>query len=194
MASKKYFLSEVELSIIREHYDGSTLAINKIMRLMNSKYPRWYIRRIAAENGWAKAKKTAWDPCEEEWLSEKFPIKGFVAIQNGLKKINGGILRSRPAIVLKAKRLHISKHSDGFTMRMMEDLLGVDHRKIKRWVHLGYLKGSRKGTDRTEAQGGDMWHFKASSIRDFIITYPEEIDIRRVESFNFINLVANLME
>lgn len=193
---KKYFLSLDELSFIRDCYDGSTLAINKILCFLNRegfKCPRWYVRRIAAENGLAKCKKVKWNSKEEEWLAENFPKKGFMALRNGLKKINGGIGRSRTAILLKAKRIHISKHSDGFTMRMMEDLLGVDHKKIQQWISLGMLKAKRKGTERTAVQGGDMWHFDSSKIREFIISNPDQIDIRKVEQENFIYLVAGLM-
>ena len=197
MARKKYYLTEDELRIVRDHYDGSTLKINKILRILNAggpKYSRWYIRRVAANNGWARKKERYWTAKEEEWLSERYPKKGMVALQNGLKKINGGFLRTRTAIVLKIKRLHINKRSNGLTMRMMEDLLGCDHHKIERWMALGLLEAKRKGTDRKETQGGDMWHFEPKRIREFVINHPDQIDIRRVEPISFIHLVAGMME
>ena len=196
MSAKKYFITEDELRVIGYHYDGSEIKLNKIMRILNAsgpKYPRCYIRRIASEHGWARPKIADWSQAEEEYLSKNYPRKGWVAIQNCLKRINGGIHRTPCAIVLKAKRLHINKRSDGLTMRMMEDLLGVDHHKIERWMHLGFLAAKRKGTNRTEVQGGDMWHFEPRIIREFVITHPEEIDVRRVEPINFIYLLADLM-
>ncbi len=197
MSARKYFPTEDELRVIRDYYDGSTVKIGKIMRILNAsglKYPRWVIRRIAQENGWARAKTPDSNTAEEEWLCENYPRKGWVALQNGLKKLNGGVMRSRTAIIMKKKRLHINKRSGGLTMRMMEDLLGCDHHKIERWMALGILKAKRKGTDRTDVQGGDMWHFEPRRIREFVINNPEEIDIRRVEPMNFIHLIAGLMD
>jgi hypothetical protein len=78
-------------------------------------------------------------------------------------------------------------------MRMVEDLLGADHHKIERWIEHGWVKNGRKGTNRTEAQGGDMRHFEAKDLREFIINNPDEIDLRRVEPMSFIQLVAGLM-
>jgi hypothetical protein len=193
---KKYFPTEDDLRVIREHYDGTTVKINKIMRILNAagpKYPRWHIRHIAQSNGWARTKEPNWSTPEIKWLAENYPRKGMVALQNGLKRINGGILRTRTAIVLKKKRIHINKRSDGLTMRMMEDLLGSDHHKVKRWMKLGLLEAKRKGTDRKEIQGGDMWHFEILKVRKFIISNPTEIDIRRVEPVSFIHLVSGMM-
>lgn len=196
MGAKKYFPTEDELGAIQKYYDGTPLKLNKIMRILNAggnKYPRWYVQRVASERGLSRTKSANWTKQEEEYLMENYPSKGWVVIQNGLKRINGGVHRTPCAILLKKKRLHINKRSDGLTMRMMEDLFGIDHHRVERWMNLGYLNAKRKGTDRTEAQGGDMWHFDIKTVRDFVISYPEEIDIRRVEPLNFIHLLAGLM-
>jgi hypothetical protein len=127
----------------------------KIVRLLGHRYPRWYVKRKAQEMGLARChKQPDWSEKEVEYLHKHFPSKGFIAIQKGLKRINGGVLRSITGIVLKKRREGINKRSDGFTMRMVEDLLGADHHKIEKWVHFGWLQDGRKGTERTEAQGG----------------------------------------
>jgi hypothetical protein len=194
MSARKYFLTPGELHVIKDYYDGSTLRLNKIMRLLGSKYPRWHVQRKAAELGLAKPKPAVWSEKEEEWLHENFPRKGYQAIQASLRRINGGIWRSPCAILLKAKRLHINKRSNGLTMRMMEDILGQDHKTISTWIERGLLTATRKGTARTEIQGGDMWHFEPKKVRDFIIANPEKVDLRRVEPVSFIHLVAGMME
>lgn len=194
MSKRKHFLTDDEIKIILSFYDGTTIKTNKIMRLLGHKYPRWYVKRKAQEMGLARChKQPDWSEKEVEYLHKFFPQKGFVAIQNGLKRINGGILRSITAITLKKRRLHINKRSDGFTMRMVEEIFGTDHHKIEKWVHLGWLQDGRKGTERTKAQGGDMHHFRSENLRNFVINYPEEIDIRRVEKMTFIQLIAGLI-
>lgn len=196
MSKRKYFLSEDEIQLIRRYYDGKTISTNKIVRLLDHRYPRWYVKRKAREWGLAKCfMMPDWSEKEVEYLHAHFPRKGFVAIQNGLKRINGGILRSVTAITLKKRREHINKRSDGFTMRMVEDLLGTNHHKIEKWVRMGWLKDARKGTLRTSIQGGDMHHFEAKNLRSFVIEHPEEIDLRKIEGMNFyfIQLIAGLL-
>lgn len=194
MSARKYFPSEDELQLIRRYYDGTTTATNKIMRLLDHRYPRWYVKRKAREMGLVRCPRMPdWSEEEVEYLHKHFPNKGFIAIQNGLKRLNGGKLRSVTAIALKKKREHINKRSDGFTMRMVEELLGADHHKIEAWVNKGWLKDGRKGTNRTPAQGGDMHHFEAVNLRDLVINHYEEIDLRRVEKFYFIQLVAGML-
>jgi hypothetical protein len=193
VSSKKYFPDKEEIGIIEEIYDGSTIRINKIMRLLGGKYPRWYIRRLATQMGLARVKEPNWSEIEINWLHKNFPRKGWSALQSGLRRINGGQSRSRTAIQLKAKRESLNKRSDGFTLSMLMVLLGVDHHKIHRWLSLGLIEATRKGTDRKEVQGGDMWHFTEKDIRKFIINYPEEIDLRRVEKYTFIDLLAARM-
>ena len=187
---KKYFPTPEEIKIVTDLYDGTSIRIDKIMRLTAHKYPRWYIKRLAGGLGLVKAKMPDWNEEEVEYIHRNYPRKSFVAMQRALKRMNGGVHRSHTAILLKAKREHINKRSDGLTMRMMEDLMGADHHKIERWLSLGLLTAKRKGTERKEAQGGDMWHFEPNRVREFIINNPEEIDLRRVEPLNFITLVA----
>ncbi len=194
MSARKYFLTEAETALILRYYDGKTTSTNKIMRLLEHRYPRWYVKRKALEMGLARCTRMPnWSEKEIEYLHKEYPRKGFVAIQNALKRRNGGILRSVTAILLKRKREHLNKRSDGFTLRMVETLLGADHHKIESWVVRGWLKDGRKGTDRTPAQGGDMHHFEARDLRDFVVHHYEEIDLRRVEKFYFIQLVAGLL-
>lgn len=190
MSRKKYFPTEDELALIRDNYDGTTVKTNKIMRLTGHKYPRWYIRRIACDMGLTRAKPVVWSEAEIEYLHRAHPKQGYVALRNGLMRINGGISRSRTAIRLKTKCIGINKRSGGFTLRMVENLLGADHHKIGRWMRMNLLTAKRKGTERTAAQGGDMWHFEADALRDFVINNPDQIDIRRVEKHSFIDLLA----
>ena len=193
MAARKYNLTEEEKKIIGDLYDGTTVRIDRIMQLMDDKYPRWYIRMMANEMGLARPKPGDWSDREVEALHQYYPRLSFARVAKKLKGINGGIWRSPTAIRLKAKRQHINKRSDGFTMRMVEDLLGADHHKIEKWIDRGWLKNGRKGTNRTEAQGGDMRHFESDDLREFVINHTGEIDLRRVKPMSFIQLVAGLM-
>jgi len=188
---RKYYLSEREQKIIRDLYNGTTVKLNVIMMRLNRKYPRWYVRRAAQEMGLSRCKEPAWNQKEVAYLLDHYHIRGYVAMRNALKSLNGGFTRTRTAIHLKTKRLRICKSSEGYTMLGMCALFGVDHHKIKEWMSKGYLRGKQRGTNRKKCQGGDMWYFEDAWLRSFIIRHPEEIDLRRVEKNAFIGLLAS---
>jgi len=195
MAKRKYFPTENELQTIRDLYDGTTVKINIIMMRLGRKYPRWHIRKLAQEMGLAKSSKMPnWSPEEEEYLEDKYHRWGYVALRNGLMRINGGVSRSRTAIKLKAKRLQVTKGAEGFVMIGIQALLGCDHHKIHRWIDHGWLAAKRRGTERKKSQGGDMWYFRPEDLRTFIINHPDEIDLRRVAKHEFITLLADEKE
>lgn len=193
MYRKKYFPTEAELAIIRENYDGSSLRLNKIMRLLGRKYPRWYVRRKARDMGLARVKEPDWTEAEESYVHDKYPRMGLKKLRTGLIR-NCGFPRSTTAIRLKIKRLGIvAAGGEGFTKRGLQNLLWAgqeNHHIITRWVSNGWLKAMRRGTLRKAVQGGDTWYFSPEWVRAFIIAHPEEIDLRLVDPIAFIRLVA----
>ncbi len=193
MMRRKYFPTGEELQIIRDNYDGSTLNTNKIMRLLGRKYPRYFIRKKAAELGLTRSKKCRWTQEEEAYLADKYPEYGLKKLQKGLK-LKFGVFRSTTAIKLKLRRLHcLSRDGEGFTMRGLCDFLWAgkeNHHLIMRWIEKGWLKGKRRGTLRTQNQGGDSWCFSPENVRSFVIAHPEEIDLRCIDPVSFIRLIA----
>ena len=180
---RKYNLTEQEMSVILRDYDGRTETIDKIVNLLGDKYPRWHIRKVAAENGLSRPDKVRpWAEKDEDFLVKHYSTMCIATLCKRLK-------RSRTAIALKKKRLGLAKNGDGFTMHQITGITGADHHKIRKWIDKGWLKAKHKNTERTEAQG-DMWHVKSDDMRSFLIEHWEEIDIRRVDSYSFIQLVA----
>lgn len=194
---KKYSPTEDELKIIRDHYDGTSFALSKIMRNLGRKYPRWYVRRLAGGMGLSRVKEPDWTASEERYLQERYPAMGLKALRSGMIR-NGMYPRSITAIKLKLKRLHMAaSQDDGFTLRGIEALLwgGLEqHHIISRWINKGWLRGKRRGTLRHKSQGGDVWYFSPENVRSFIINHPDEIDLRLVDGIAFIELLAGNSE
>ena len=190
---KKYFPTDAELQIIRDLYDGSSLRLNKIMRLLGRKYPRWYVRRRAGEMGLARVIEPDWTAVEENFVYENYPRLGLKSLQRVLKRATG-VARSTTAIHLKIKRLGmVAADGEGFTLRGLCNFLWAGqemHKIIYRWMEKGWLKGKRRGTLRTKKQGGDQWYFDPAWVRSFIVNHPEEVDLRLVDPKTFISLVA----
>lgn len=193
---RKYNPTEAEMQIIRDLYDGSSLALNKIMRITERKYPRYYVRKIAATMGLARVTESDWTAAEEDYVAEHYPRMGLRSLQRGLKHM--GFRRSTTAIWVKLKRLRISGNiDDGFTLRSLCDFLWAgqeNHKIIQRWIDNGWLHGKRRGTLRTKKQGGDQWYFSPEWVRSFIISHPDEIDLRLVDKESFIRLLSGSYE
>lgn len=190
---EKYSLSETELSIIRNAYDGTSVKLNIIMMRLKRKYPRWYVRRLAGKMGLARTKEPRWSPEELDYLFNNYPRMGLRKLRAGLRRISG-FTRTFIAIHLKQKRLGITPdQDDGFTLRGLMQLLWrgqEQHHIIYRWINNRWLKGKRRGTLRTKKQGGDQWYFDPVWVRNFVIAHPEEIDLRMVDPIPFIRLLV----
>lgn len=191
--NQKYFPTEEELDLIRRAYDGTSLSLNRIMRLMGGKYPRWHVRKLAGKLGLARPKMQDWSAAEESYVADHYPQMGIKALKRALK-INFGVQRSSTAIGLKIKRLGlVSADGEGFTKNGLCRLLFGGQYSIKiinRWMEKGWLKGKRRGTLRKASQGGDQYYFSPEWVRSFIVAHPEEIDLRLVDPVPFIRLVA----
>lgn len=194
MKPKKYDPTNAELAIIRDNYDGSTIKLNKIMRLLEKKYPRWYVRRIACELGVARTKEARWSAEEERYIVDHYPQMGKKKLQMGLVRLSG-VKRSYTAIWLKIKRLDmLGIDNDGFALRGLCNFFWSgqeNHQIIHRWIQYGWLRGKRRGTLRKKSQGGDQWYFAPEWVRSFIIEHPDEIDLRLVDRVPFIKLLAS---
>lgn len=152
--------------------------------------PRWKVSRRAREI-------SAYEPRikEPEWNDNELEIlrrnahKQPEVIQRHLKK--AGYHRSVTGIILKRKRMRMLKNLEGYTAGQLSECFGVDAKTITRWIEKNLLQADRRGTLRTEIQGGDMWWIKEKNIRQFIIENIGLIDIRKVEKFWFVDIIVN---
>lgn len=191
---RKYNPTEDELAIIRDNYDGSTVKINKIMRLLEKKYPRWYVRKLVGELGLARTREERWSAPEEQYIIDHYPQMGKKKLQAGIMRLSG-IRRSYTAIWMKTRRLGMMDvEDDSFTLHGLCNFFWSgqeNHQIIYRWINNGWLKAKRRGTLRKKIQGGDQWYFAPEWVRSFIIAHPDEIDLRLVDRIPFIKLLAS---
>jgi len=179
VASKKYYLNDFADTLIRERYDRRTESINHLSMALG--LPRWVIKKRAQMLGLAKAKEKPWSDKEVEYLEAHFPR---LSVQTLARKLN----RSTTAIAVKAKRLGIRKSGDGYTANSLAQALGVDNHKITRWVELGLIKACSRHTQRR----ADMYLITDSSVKEFLVNYPTELDLRRADPVWLVDLLANV--
>lgn len=153
-------------------------------------YPRHKITRYAIQQGWLATQKKEPDWTEAELkILEHLSYLSPEGIQKRLKK--AGYSRSVTGIVLKRKRMRFLQNLNGQSMTQLAECFGVDGKTVQRWLLKGWLQAKRRGTNRTELQGGDAWYIKEKDVKNFIIENPELIDLRKVDKFWFIDVVAN---
>jgi len=151
--------------------------------------PRWKVTRYAVEHGWtAKQKK------EPDWTEKEIKILqknahfclGWIQIKLGVK----GFHRTIFGIQIKRKRMRMIQNLDGNSARGLAECLGVDVHFVTRAIRDGRLKAIRRGTDRKESQGGDIWYIKDEWARKYIIENIHEIDIRKADKYWLIGLLS----
>lgn len=149
--------------------------------------PKWMVTRRGADLGLARVKEPLWSDAEVAVL-ERWGHLTDGAIQRRLKA--AGFQRSINGIHLKLKRLRIKQNLDGYSATALAATFGVDGHKILYWINRKMLKASRRGTERTERQGGDTYWITHRAVRDFVLQCPDEVDLRKVDKWWFLDLVT----
>lgn len=152
-------------------------------------YPRWTITRYAIQQGWTARQKG-----EPHWSEKELKLlKGSArhspeVISRKLKE--QGFSRSVTAIVMKRKRMRFLQNLNGHSAISVAMCLGVDSHFVLRAIRRGKLYATKRGTNRTERQGGDAWWIKDKDIRDYVVNHLPQIDIRKVDKYWFVDLLV----
>lgn len=180
---QRWVLDDRGRRLLLEGYDGRSETIDRLARQLGA--PRWRVKHWASALGLARQKEPRWSEAERDYLSEHLHRQSVAAIARHLG-------RSVCAVKLQAKRMGVVKSGEGYTLRALELALGVDHHKIQRWVADGWLRGTRRQTERTDVQGGDMWLFTDAAIRELVRRHPQEIDPRRADWLWLVDVLVGL--
>jgi hypothetical protein len=187
----KYRPSEAADEAIREAYrraieENDRQVIKRTGRLLG--WPRAAVIKRAAELGLARVKEPDWSLAEIAILRE-YARYGAQAIREHLKR--AGFRRTKTGIELKRKRLDLVRDPGGYSAYSLSKLCGIDQHGVMRWIALGWLAAEKRGTNRTEQQGGDSHFIRIEDVQRFIWEHPDEMDLRRVEPRWFLNLVSD---
>lgn len=152
-------------------------------------YPRWKISRYVVIHGWVptQPKEPDWSD-EEKSILERNAHFSPEAIRRRLK--NHGYVRSVSGIVNKRKRLRYCQNLNGQSAVKLALCFGTDAKFVTKAIQDGRLKAARRGTRRTERQGGDSYYIKDKDIRKYIIDNVHEIDFRKADKYWLIDILA----
>ncbi len=189
---RKYFHSPESDEIIRQAYHLYRMFGNR-MRLVDIRkelgWPKYAIAQRARVLGLARTKELPWTEAEEQIL-EQWSHLALARIAMKFRSL--GYQRSETAINLKIKRLHIREKAgaNGYTALQIAEALGIDGHKVTRWIKRGLLRAERRGTHRTELQGGDHWLIERAEMRRFLLHSPDEWELEGAEKYWLIDILS----
>lgn len=185
----KYFIDEARHEAIRKVYlentgSGQVRDLAKRLGL-----PRWKITRYAIKQGWTakQHKEPNWNDTELRILERNAHLQPE-AIQRHLKV--AGFRRSCIGIVLRRSRSNFLKNLSGQSAMSLAICLGVDIHFVTKAINQGRLEAGRRGTKRTEKQGGDQWFIKDPDIKNYIKENVHEIDFRKVDKYWLVSILT----
>jgi len=152
--------------------------------------PRWKVSSRARELEVmpVQKKEPIWSDTEL-YILQQCAHRSPPVVQKYLKR--AGYRRSQQGIRLKRKRLQLSRATmNGYTMRSLAGLFGVDEHVVKPWIKKGRLKAERRGTARTPQQGGDEWFIRPEWVREFMINNVAVIDFRKVDKYWLVEMLT----
>lgn len=142
--------------------------------------PRWWVTRRAGDLGvrTARHREPEWTEEELQLLVDTAHLSPKVAAARFKKH---GFVRSETGIHVKRKRLKVKPSDNGYyNASQLAMLLGVDPSTVANWCERGWLKAKRRGTNRTQPQGGDQWWIREADVRTFAVHHPMRIDHRKL--------------
>lgn len=171
---------------LKVHYYGGLNRRSQVFNRMihETGLPRWYIKKQVTRLGLTmRQDKRPWIAAEEELIES---LIGKVSVSTIAKRLK----RTEASVALKIKRMGLSRRvRNGYTMRDLELCLGEDHRKLQGWIDNGWLRNRLQGTRRHDGNGRDIHRFQEKDILEFLRRHPEEINLGKVDSIWFFDLV-----
>ncbi len=178
-------------AMIREAYGklrkfGNRRALRAVGEKLD--WPKHAINQRGRELGLSRAKERPWTP-EEKALLEKWAHLTLPRICRKLQR--AGFRRSETGIKLKMRRMLITKDTLEYCSPTKVALaMGIDSHKVMGWIRRGWLRAEKKGTLRTERQGGDIHLVHTNELRRFLLNHPDEYELGPVEKFWFLDIVS----
>lgn len=186
---RRYTTNDGLDAVIRRAYESPERSAIKRLAALTDR-PRHWLNCQAKRLGCTvpRFKEPNWTGAEDEIVTEN-ASRSPAVIQRRLAR--HGFKRTEIAIIIRLKRLDASTEDpDHYTASGLAKLFGVAIKVVTGWISKGWLVASRRGTKRTEAQGGDQWWIHRRAVRAFIIGNAAAVDMRKVDKFWFIELLG----
>jgi hypothetical protein len=185
--AKYIFTPEMDKELLHTYSINTDNKPRLINLARKFKMPRWALYQRALKIGAVKSahQKRPWED-DEVRILEKYARYEPLTIKKRLEK--AGYHRSIASIVLKRKRMRLLSNLEGVSACMCAEFLGVDLHWVLNYIRQGLLKAEMIRQDR---EGKANYFIREKDLRKFIVNNPDLVDLRKVEKYYFIELVAN---
>ncbi len=168
---------------LRRFYDGRTETVSRLATRLGRK--RSSVTNRAQLLGLSRGRRhpTRWSAEMDERLAALVTSRPWAAIARAL-----GV--SETAVRVRAKRLALHRSGYAFSAMAAAEIIGADRHKVLGWIDRGLLTA-----ERTSDVARSTYRIGHAALRRFILAYPGEIDLRRIETSGFkatfLDIVAN---
>jgi hypothetical protein len=148
--------------------------------------PRWWVSKRALKLGLVvpRFREPEWSAAELDLISSQ-AHKHPKTIQLALKR--AGYARTEAAIVVRLKRLGADRTDpDHLNANQLATVMGVDRKTVAAWITKGWLKAKRREATALD----DFWWIHRRDIRRFVVENVSAVDLRKVDKFWFVDLLA----
>ncbi len=153
--------------------------------------PRWWLsKRLTALGLTIRHKKEPPWTAAEDALMAKAPLHQPDKAAAMFRE--HGFQRSPTAIVVRAKRLDLSRRAarPEYSATKAASILGVDSKFVTARILSGELPAAKREDRRLAQQGGSAWDIKPADLRRWAIANIDVIDLRKVDKVPFVLLIA----
>jgi len=153
--------------------------------------PRWWLtKRMTALGLTIRHRKEPKWTAAEDALMQKVPLHQPDKAARMFRE--HGFQRSPTAIVVRAKRLDLSRRATRpeLSATRAAAILGVDGKFVTARILAGDLPAKKRDDQRLAQQGGSAWDIKPCDLRRWIVDNIDIVDLRKVDKVPFVFLIA----
>lgn len=174
-----------EQDVIRRDYRGNWESLEQIAG--NLRVTPYAVKGQVSKLGLARQDKgRRWTLDEDEYLRSHITKRPVAWIAKQMH-------RSVNAVSIRAQRLGLTRRCrDGWYAKTdVMAILGVDHHWVQKRIDSGKMIAVSHFPGNTPGQTGLCpWHITETSLRDYIITYPEELTGRNVDVMAIVDILT----
>ena len=178
-----------EEDIVRQQYRGTHQSQRDIADYLNRAGAQPPVTQYAVSGrvsklGIGQRENRRWTESEmnrlREWVGRYSPV--VIA-----QKLKRGVV----SVTIKMKKMGLSRRAkDGwYTKKEVAEMLGVDHKKVQRWMDDGYLKAVPY-QEMPQKNSGGMWYIEEKDLRAFLLRYPQELVGRNLDLCQVFDIIV----
>jgi len=169
-----------EEDIVRQQYRGTHQSQRDIADYLNHAGAQPPISQFAVSGrisklGIGQRENRRWSESEMNRLRE---WTGWYPPALIAQKLKRGVV----SVTVKMKRMGLLRRArtGWYTKKDIAEMLGVDHKKIQRWMDDGYLP-ARPYQVMPQKNGGGQWYIAEADVRAFLLRFPQELIGRNLD-------------